>query len=184
MSTRTHRLRVPWGVPGILPRLVVIALVAVGVSVLVPFPLWRAVALAAALVAVVVPRTLAAWAAAACIPIGMLLTEPLPGRTALAMLLVHAIHLLASLSLTIPVSSRLSMRALLPALGRFAAVQLIAQPLAYGAQLLTDGGRLQDAGWLAPVAAGALLLGLVLALRALRRADAAAAEPSDVDARG
>ena len=171
MSTRTHRVRVRGAVPGVLVRMLVLALIVVGAVTLVPFPVWQVVAVAAGGVAAVFPRSLAAWAAAACLPFSLLLSAPSAGATAVTMLLVHAIHVVASWSLVVPVWSRTSLRAWGPSLGRFAVVQLIAQPVAYGAALLAEGSGISDLSWMAPLAAGALLLGILLALRAVRRAD-------------
>ncbi|WP_282848419.1 hypothetical protein [Microbacterium oxydans] len=53
-----------------------------------------------------------------------------PGRTALAVLLVHAIHVLASLSLALPISSRVALPVLGPSLARFLVIQLLARPAA------------------------------------------------------
>ncbi len=136
MSRTIRRIRVPGAVPGITIRLLLLGVVSVGAVVLVPFPLWQGIAVVAALVAVVIPRTLTAWAAAACLPFGVILTEPSPGRTALALLLVHAIHVLAALSLVVPLRSRLALRVLRSTLLRFLVVQLLSQPLVFAMWLL------------------------------------------------
>lgn len=176
MSRTIRRIRVPGAVPGITIRLLLLGVVSVGAVVLVPFPLWQGIAVVAALVAVVIPRTLTAWAAAACLPFGVILTEPSPGRTALALLLVHAIHVLAALSLVVPLRSRLALRVLGPTLLRFLVVQLLSQPLVFAMWLLTPGGVDRGTAWLAPVAAAALVVGVLLALRASKRADAEPAQ--------
>ena len=75
------------------------------------------------------PQTFAAWGGAACIVIGMLVSEPDIGRAMLAVLLVHAIHVLTSLTLVIPAGSRVVLSALRPTVIRFVLVQAIAQPL-------------------------------------------------------
>lgn len=171
MRRRAHRFRVHGAILGIVPRLLLLALVAAGAVILIPYALWQGIAVTAAAVALVVPRTLAAWLAAACLPLGLALDEPSPARTALAILLVHAVHVLGALSLTIPLTSRVALRALRPSAIRFAVVQIIAQPLALGAWLLS--ARIGTSfSWLAPVAAAILFLGVVVARRALQRADA------------
>lgn len=164
-------LHVRGAVPGIVVRLLVVAIVWVGVVQLNPFPLWQAIGMIAALVSVVLPRSLAAWAGAGCVVFGVILTEPAPERTALAVLLVHAVHVCASLSLAIPISSRLALRVLVPSAVRFLVVQLIAQPLVFAVWLLGPE-RLDDGiAWLAPFAAILLLLGVILALHAAKKAD-------------
>jgi hypothetical protein len=184
MSARMHSFRVPAAIPGVVPRLLVVVFVAVGVLVLMPFPLWQGIAVVAALVAVFLPVSMAAWGAAACLPFGVVLTEPSIARTALAVLLVHAIHVCAGLSLVIPARSRMSLRVLLPTLRRFAVIQVIAQPLALGVPLLSGRGLPTDVAWVAPVAAALLVVGVGLALVGLRRADAAARPAGGVAPRG
>lgn len=177
MSVRAHSLRVPAAVPGILPRLLVVAFVVVGVLVLMPFPLWQGIAIVASLAAVALPVSMAAWGAAACLPFGVLLTEPSIARTALAVLLVHAIHVCAGMSLVVPVRSRLSLRVFAPTFRRFLVIQLIAQPLALGVALLSGRGLPTGIGWVAPVAAALLVIGIALGLLGLRRADAPSGQP-------
>lgn len=171
MSRAIRQIRVPGAVPGVTVRLLLVGVVAVGAVTLVPFPLWQAIAVVAVVVAVVIPRTLAAWAAAACLPFGVILTEPSPGRTALALLLVHAIHVLAALSLVVPLRSRLAVRVLRPTFLRFGIVQLLSQPLVFAMWLLAPSGVDRGTEWLAPVAAAALVMGVLLALRAAKRSD-------------
>lgn len=164
--------RVRGTVPGVTVRLLIVAIVWGGAVVLVPFPLWQGVAVIAALTAVMVPRSLAAWIAAACLVFGVILSEPAPERTALAVLLVPAIHVLAALSLVIPMSSRLALTVLAPTLARFGVVQLLAQPVVFGIWLLLPMHVDRGAAWLAPPAAVVLLLGVLLAIRAGTQADA------------
>ncbi|PRB12228.1 hypothetical protein [Microbacterium sp. MYb62] len=200
MNRRIRSFRVGGAVPGITVRLLVVVVVWAGVVVLNPFPLWRVVAVIAALVAVFLPRSLAAWAGAGCLVFGVILTDPAPERTALAVLLVPAIHVLASLSLVIPISSRLALAALGPSLMRFLVIQLLAQPVVFAVWLLAPSSVDRGASWLAPLAAAALLLGVLLALRAARKSDrppgtepavgwesgggSAAATPGGADVRG
>lgn len=172
MSRAIRRVHVPGGVPGIAIRALLVGVVCVGVVMLIPFPLWQGIAVVTAVVAVVVPRTLSAWAAAACLAFGVIVTEPSPGRTALALLLVHAIHVLAALSLVVPTMSRLALRVLRPTLLRFGVVQLLSQPLVFAMWLLAPSGVDRGTAWLAPVAAASLVVGVLLALRAAKRADA------------
>lgn len=196
MRRGIRSIQVRGAVPGITVRLVVVALVWVGVVLLNPFVLWQAVAVIAAVVAVLLPRSLAAWVGAGCLVFGVILTEPAPERTALALLLVHAVHVFASLSMVVPISSRLALAVLAPSLARLLVVQLIAQPVVLGVWLLAPSGIDRGVAWLAPLAALALLLGVVLALRAARRADietpagvsarseSAVAAPRGADVRG
>lgn len=172
MTRGLRSFRVRAAVPGITVRLLILAIVWGGAVVLVPFPLWQGVAVVAALVAVALPRSLAAWFGAACLVLGVLLTESDPGRTALAVLLVPAIHVLASVSLEIPISSRVALAVLWPSLARFLVVQLLAQPVVFGVWVLAPSNVDQGIAALAPLAAVALVLGVLLAVRAVRRSDA------------
>lgn len=171
MTRAIRSFRVRGAIAGIVIRLALVAIVWFGVVALNPFPLWQGIALVAALTAVFVPRSLAAWVAAACLAFGVLLTDPAPERTALAVLLVHAVHVLAALALEIPPASRVAFAVLVPSAARFLVVQLIAQPLVLGVWLLAPADVDRGAAWLAPLAAVAVLLGVLLALRAARKAD-------------
>ncbi|REJ04584.1 hypothetical protein DY023_14175 [Microbacterium bovistercoris] len=170
---RAHTFRAPASVPGVVVRIVLVAIVTAGAFALIPVPLWRWIAIVAALASVIAPRSMVAWVAAGCLPVGMLLTDPSPARTALAVLLVHAIHVLAGIGLTVPLRSQLALRALLPSARRFAVIELIAQPIAFGGALLVGGSTGVAIAWLAPLGAVLLLAGIVFALRGLRMADAA-----------
>ncbi|MEZ0141986.1 hypothetical protein AB1285_05290 [Microbacterium sp. NRRL B-14842] len=174
MTRAVRSFRAGVAVPGAVLRLAGVALAAGGALLLIPFPLWQGIAVLAAAVAVAIPRSLAAWVALACLPFGVILSEPDPSRTALALLFVHALHVCASLSLVVPLSSRVALSVLLPSAGRFLAVQLIAQPLAFGVWLLAERPDTPEVVILAPFAAAALLGGILVALRAARRAGAAA----------
>ena len=173
MTRRVRSFRVRGAVRGIVLRILLVAVVACGAVALVPFPLWQGVAVIAALVSVVIPRSMAAWLAAACLVFGMILVPPSPDRTALAVLIVPAVHLLGSLALTIPSTSRVSLTALLPSAWRFVIVQLLAQSTVFAVRLLAPAPVDRGIAWLAPAAAAVLLVVLSFALRAARRADAA-----------
>ncbi|MFJ6531050.1 hypothetical protein [Microbacterium sp. NPDC091662] len=172
MKRGLRSFRVRAAVPGIAVRLLLVAIVWGGAVVLVPFPLWQGVAVIAAFLAVVIPRSLAAWLAAACLAFGVILNEPDPGRTALAVLVVPAIHMLASLSLVIPNTSRVALAVLGPSLARFLVIQLLAQPVVLAVWLLAPSDVDHGITPFAPLAAAALVLGVVLALRAVRSSDA------------
>lgn len=179
---RSFRIRV--AVPGATLRVVVVGIVWAGASVLVPFPLWQGVAVVAAVVGAAIPRSLAAWVAAACLPFGVLLTEPSPWRTVFAVLVVHAVHVLASLSLVVPARSRMALGVLVPSLHRLLVIQLLAQPVVLAVLLLVPGRSGPGDAWLAAGAAAVLVIGAAIAIRAARAADSAArrAEESPTEA--
>ncbi|MDR2998868.1 MAG: hypothetical protein LBU78_12215 [Microbacterium sp.] len=169
---RPHTFRVPASVPGAVVRLALVAVAVAAAFTVIPLPMWRGIAIVAAVASVFVPRTMVGWVAAVSIAIGLFVSEPSPARTALAVLLVHAVHVLAGIGLTISLRSQVALRALLPSARRFAVIQLIAQPIAFGGSLLVSGASGAAIAWLAPLGAVMLLGGVAFALRALRRADA------------
>ncbi|GAA1252259.1 hypothetical protein JOF42_002660 [Microbacterium phyllosphaerae] len=144
-------------------RIVLIAVVSVGAFALNPLVGWQWVAVILAIVAAVFPQTFAAWGGVACIVIGMLVSEPDLGRAMLAVLVVHAIHVLTSLTLVISRGSRVVLAALRPTAARFVLVQAIAQSLTVVVMLGADGAGgsvpwAVVAGAVAVVSAAVLLL--------------------------
>lgn len=171
---RSHSFRVRGGVPAVLLRVLLVAVTAAGAMTVVPVPLWRGVAIAAAVIGAVVPPSLAGWIGGAVVGLGMLFADPAPAHTAIAVLVVHAIHVLASLTWTVPAWSWISVRALWPTGRRFIAIQVVAQALAFGIAALTT--REEGAGitWAALAGAAVLAVAVGAGLYALRRADAEA----------
>ncbi|WP_431072027.1 hypothetical protein [Microbacterium phyllosphaerae] len=163
MRTPNDTLQTAPAISWIVVRVVLIAVVAVGAFVLNPFVGWQWVAVILAVTAAVVPQTLAAWGGAACIMIGMLLSEPDLGRAMLAVLVVHAIHVLTSLTLVIPRGSRVVLAALRPTAIRFVLVQAIAQPLTIAVMLGVDGVE-GTAPWAVVAGGGAVVAVAVLLL--------------------
>lgn len=171
---RSHTFRVRGGVPAVLLRVLLVAVTAAGAMALVPVPLWRGVAITAAVIGAVVPRSLAGWIGGAAVGLGMLFADPAPAQTAIAVLVVHGIHVLASLTWTVPARSWISMRALLPSARRFAAIQVVAQALAFGIAMLTTPEEGAGIAWAALAGAAVLVVSVGFGLLALRRADAGA----------
>jgi len=172
ITRRSHAFRVRAGIPAVLLRVLLVAVTTAGALTLVPVPLWRGVAIAAAVIGAVVPRSLAGWIGGACVGLGMLFADPQPAQTAIGVLVVHAIHVLASLSWTVPAMSWISVRALVPTLRRFVAIQLVAQPVAFGVSALTSPAEGQGVAWAALAGAAVLVVAAGFGLHALRRADA------------
>jgi hypothetical protein len=151
-------------IPGAMLRLGAVAVVACAVVILQPGIGWEVLAVLAALAGSIVPITGLGWIALAVIPFALILEPMELGRASLAVLTVHLGHVLATLSLTMPIRSRVSLRALRPTAVRFAVVQLVAQALMVAAVIFaSEEGRVP---WLAPVGALAVA-GLALVL--LRR---------------
>ncbi|WP_157534415.1 hypothetical protein [Microbacterium sp. Leaf320] len=163
MRARNDTLQTAPAVSWIVVRVVLIAVVAVGAFVLNPLVGWQWAAVILAVTAAVFPQTFAAWGGAACIVIGMLLSEPELGRAMLAVLVVHAVHVLTSLTLVIPRGSRVVLAALRPTAIRLVLVQAIAQPLTV-AVMLGIGGAEGTAPWAVVAGGGAVVAIAVLLL--------------------
>ena len=160
-----HELRASGSVPGPVLRVASAAVIVGGVLLLNPYPMWWWVASVAALVSVVVPRSMAAWIGVACVPLGPILTEPSAGRTALAILLVHLAHLLAAWAWAVPWRSRVRLAVLRPGLGRLLVIQTIAQSVAAAVMLAVPPLHGPGSAWLAPIGATVLMGASAVALR-------------------
>ncbi len=180
MRTASHSFRLRVAVPGVVLRIVLLLLVTAASFALVPVTFWRVIAIVAVVVGIVLPGTLATWAAIPVFVIGLLLGEPDPGRTAIAVLVLPLVHTLGGLVLHIPPRSRVQLRVLALVLRRFLLVQLISQPLALVVGLLP---RVSGVGfaWLAPVGGLLLVAVAIIALRAFREPPGGA---RDADVRG
>jgi hypothetical protein len=159
-----------------------------GVLLLNPYPVWWTIATAAALLSVLVPRSMASWIGVACMPIGVILTAPSAERTALAVLLIHVAHVLAAWAWAVPWRSRIRLRVLVPGLRRLLVIQVIAQTVAALVVLAVPPLRGPGFAWLAPLGAVVLVGASALALRLSSRPGPAlrpTAEPaSGADVRG
>lgn len=155
-------------VPGLLVRVALVCVVGGGTWLLQPGIGWQVIAVIAAAVGAALPQTGMAWFAMVVVPMA-LITQPIDlGRACLAVLVVHLGHVLATLSLTVPIRSRIALRALRPTAMRFLAAQLVAQVFAIVAVVLPSGdGR--GVAWLAPIGAAAVAGAAVLLLRHVRR---------------
>lgn len=142
-----------------------LTLIVLGAALALIEPTWlRIAAVALGLTAAVFPHSLCAWATMALLAFGMLLAEPSPWAAGIAVLAVHTIHLLGSLTLAIPALARVQLRALGPAAFRFLWIQAVSQAVAFAAMLLLQPPGGIGFAWLAPAGA-ATLLGLLALLR-------------------
>ena len=162
-----HRdeLRVPASVPGSVLRMTSAVAIAGGTLLLNPYPLWCWIAALSALVSVFFRRSMAAWIGIACLPLGLMLTPPAAGRTALAILLIHLAHVLAAWAWAAPWRSRIQLPVLLPGLRRMLVIQAIAQSVAAVMVLAVPPLQGPGYGWLAPCGAAVLTGASALALR-------------------
>lgn len=158
---RAHTLLPGRSVPSAVLRAFLLAIMLWSVVVLVSPAVWLWVGVAAAVIAVVVPRSCAAWVVVLCLAIGVMVDAPSPGRIAFALLAVTAIHQLAALTVILPILGAVQLGALAPTLARFMIVQAIAQPLAF-LLLLGWSEPVRDGNaWAAALGAMLLMLGVV-----------------------
>ncbi|WP_110589232.1 hypothetical protein [Microbacterium suaedae] len=150
-----HRLRTPPWLPGIAPR-VGLALAASAGGLLNDVALWQVTSVLCGLLAAVVPSARTGYLVIGLVVMGLLQQDPSVGRTCAAVLVVHMIHVLTSVSLVVPFRARITLRAARPGAIRFLGVQLIAQAAAILAVAIPTGPGL---AWFAPV--GAVALGVV-----------------------
>lgn len=151
--TRRHRLIVRHAFPGLVLRLLLGLVVAGSGVALTSVLIWQIVAIVLGVLAAVAPASRVAYLGVAVIVIAMLIEGAHPGRTAVALVAVHAIHALTSIAAVVPAGAWITVRALRPAAIRFAVVQAAAQLAALGVALVPEVGS----GWIGLVGGIALL---------------------------
>lgn len=167
---RNDRLKIGLSVPGaVLRALSVVVVVGGGMLLHIPFG-WMAALGVAALFGAIVPQLGGNWVAAVILVGALLLEPPDPVRTAIVIAVVHLLHVLTSLALTVPLSARVALRALLRTGIRFVAVQMICQSIALTVAMMPRGPVVSIA--VIAGAAAVLLLAFVATrmLRGLRMA--------------
>ncbi|MFJ4166755.1 hypothetical protein ACIPY5_14475 [Microbacterium sp. NPDC089698] len=180
-----HELTAPGAVPAPVLRFGAAVVIMGGVLLLNPFPLWWWVAGAASVLSVAFPRSMGSWLGIACMALGMILTEPSPGRAALAVLLIHVAHVIASWAWAVPWRSRIRPAVLLPGIRRLLVIQAIAQAVAALMALAVPPLHGPGFAWLAPLGAAVLTGASAIALRVslgpdpVRRAASGAAAGGD-----
>lgn len=150
--SRPHRIVLRRAIPSVVLRIALGVVVAGGGALLNPVLGWQLAAAAVGVLAAALPATRLSYLGVALVVLGMLITGPDPWRTAIALLVVHAIHALTSIVAIVPARARVSLRALRPLAERFAVLQLAAQAVALAVALLPAA----EAPWLAPIGALAL----------------------------
>lgn len=176
---RRDALDIGPAVHGTVPRVALVAVVGVAVLLLQPPLFWQAVAGIAAVVGGVLPRTMTGWLALAVVPLALVMQPVDLARTMIAVALIHAGHVLATLVLTVPARSRIALAALRPTALRFLGVQAIAQAVAVVAVILpTADGR--GIPWAAPIGAVAVaLVALLLIRRVMTRRHTVDSDPRE-----
>ncbi|MFT4233757.1 MAG: hypothetical protein QM607_01930 [Microbacterium sp.] len=121
-----HRVMGPRGIPVAVLRLLLAVIPTVAAAVLLPTDSWMALAILPVIGAAFLHSRLS-YAALAVIAIGVLISDPSAWRIAVAVLAVHAVHVLVTLCCAIPGHASISWRALRPTGIRFIVIQAIAQ---------------------------------------------------------
>ena len=162
---RHDEVRIGAAIPGVLLRILNVAVIVACCIVMRPAPFWQVLFTLVALAGAVFPRSGLSWLALLVAPLGLVLDDVLLWRTAVALAVVHLGHVLTTLCLAIPARSRVALSALAPTGARFLGVQAAAQAIALAVLLVVGPGG-SGISWLAPVGAGAVA---VLAFVLLRR---------------
>jgi len=121
--------RVHGSVPAATPRIVLAVVAAVLCATQLTFGLWFVVAVILAVLSLIVPRLLTAWAFVLVVGLSMLFREPsvTDWRPYLLLAGVHLVHLYAAQCVVTPVRGRVQLRVLLRPLRAFLIVQVPSQ---------------------------------------------------------
>ncbi|GAA1524387.1 hypothetical protein HD600_000039 [Microbacterium ginsengiterrae] len=119
-------------IPGAVMHLL-LPIVATLAALLLPVLGWQIAVIVAAVIGMLFPQTFAGWLAIACLAVGLLLVEPEPWQSMLAVLAVHLLHVLSCVLPAVPWRGPVVLAALRPTLRRFVVVQLVAQPMTFAA---------------------------------------------------
>ncbi|WCD91899.1 hypothetical protein [Microbacterium sp. nov. GSS16] len=165
---RDETLRIGPSVSGALLRVLTALMVAASAMAIGAPPVWLGVAAALAVFGALLPSQGGTWLAAGALVIVLLLEGPDGGRAAIVVAAVHALHVLGSLSLVVPASARVSLRALRPTALRFAAMQAVGQIVLHTGMVIPAAGALPLAVIAGAIAALTLALGMLRMLDASR----------------
>lgn len=177
----SYSVRVSGSVPGVVLRALLVVIALGSTVLLVDSFFFQLCAFVLATLGAIAPRTFASWASIAVIVIALALKEPEIQRLAIAILAVHAVHVLASLTLVVPAMTKIQLRVLRGSLARFLLVQAIVLPVALGAMVLMADGEEVGYAWLAPIAAGSLLVAITVIMMGFRRRQEPRVRPTSGD---
>lgn len=158
MTKSKPSIRIAHGIPSATVHIGVGAVAVLLSMATVTVPFWLIVALALAVAAAAAPRLHMAWALMVLLAFAQLSHPPLltDWRPYVLMAGLHLLHVLASMSLAVPLRGRIALSVLGRTLRRYLVIQLLAQGLLIIVlALLTPAGV--HAVWLAPVGAAALV---------------------------
>lgn len=154
---RLHTVQAGPAIPAVLLR-VGLALLGVLALVLTDLALWRVLLVVAGLAAAAAPRSFLPWVLILLVPVGLLSEPTSLTHACLAVLIVHAAHVLGSLAFVIGPRGWITLRALRPTALRFVAIQLISQAFVVLAVTWLHPVRGTSVAWFAVLGAGAVVL--------------------------
>ena len=133
-------------------------------------PLWLAIGLLLAIAGTLVPNRVPTWWLMLLLGLSRLGREPSVIDAAYYVLIagVHLLHVLGSLTRLLPWDGRMQVVVLAPSHRRFVLVQVVVQPVAFGA-LFAFGGDSWTITWLSIVAAAVLGIVAAVLFRGLRQ---------------
>ena len=160
-------------IPGAVLHALLPVTAAIAAVCIVPILGWQVAIVAFAVLGMLVPQTLGGWLSIACIAVGMLLAEPDIGRTMIAVLLVHILHVLSSLLPIVPWRGGVALAALRPTLIRLVLIEAVAQPITLVVILVHGSGATAVGGAVLVGAAAVTGLAVLFLLRAKGRSGGA-----------
>ena len=163
------RISTPPAIPGGVLHALLPVTAAIAAVCIVPILGWQIAIVAFAVLGMLFPHTMGGWLSIACIAIGMLLAEPDIGRTMIAVLLVHILHVLSSLLPIVPWRGGAVLAALRPTLVRLVLIEAVAQPVALVVMLVHGAGVTAVGGAVLVGAAAVAGLAILFLLRAKGR---------------
>lgn len=160
---RDETLTIGPHLPGAVLRVLIVAVAVTAAGVTQLPVVWFAVISLLALFGALLPVHGGAWLAAGLLVVMLVVHGPDGGRAALTMAAVHALQVLGALSLVVPATASVSLRALLPTALRFAVVQGLGQLTLFAVVALPSPGSVPLAA-IAGAFAAVLLAGVTLRL--------------------
>lgn len=169
MNSRRAIVRAGIRVPAVLPRLLTALVGGTAAMLLVPEP-FASIAAGLAVLAAVVPGSVAIWGTAAIIGLAQLARAPdaLDWRPYAALASVHLLHVLGAIAIVVEPTGSMQLRVFSRPLLRWAVVQVPAQAALSIALALSSAGTLRSAwvpGVFAVAAVAAVAAVIVLLLR-------------------
>jgi hypothetical protein len=169
MSPRRAVVRAGLRIPAVLPRLLAVLIGGVAAIVMVPEP-FAAIAAGLAVLAAVIPGSLASWGTALIVALTQLARAPdaADWHPYATLAIVHLLHVLGAIAIVVEPVGSMQLRIFARPLLRWAIIQVPAQAVLAVVLMLSSEGSLRSPwlpGVFAVVAAAAVAAVVVLLLR-------------------